>query len=74
MERFSGSVELASQKQNKLGYHIGIFQGFTNFAIGGMIVFVLYLGGNQVADGQMSGGDLMSYLISIQNAQKSLGT
>lgn len=36
-------------------------------------MFVLFYGGSLVANNELSGGDLMSYLLSIQNTQKSLG-
>lgn len=63
----------ASTANERLGFHIGAFQGLTNMSISGMVLVVLYFGGGMVARGDMTGGDLMSYLISIQNAQKSLG-
>ena len=74
VDRYSESLDKAAAAQEKLGFHIGVFQGFTNFSIGSMIVFVLYVGGTMVASGQMTGGDLMSYLISIQTTQKSLSS
>jgi ATP-binding cassette subfamily B (MDR/TAP) protein 8 len=73
VESFRKSQDEAASANIMLGYHIGIFQGFTNFSIGSMVLTVLHAGGNLVASKQITGGDLMSYLICIQNAQKSLG-
>ena len=72
--QYDRALEEASAANEKLGYHIGIFQGITNFSIGGMVLGVLYFGGNMVARQEMSAGDLMSYLLSVQATQKSLGT
>jgi ATP-binding cassette subfamily B (MDR/TAP) protein 8 len=66
------AIERASNAAETLGFHIGIFQGVTNFSIGCLVLIVLYVGGGMIINNDMSGGDLMNYLISIQNTQKSL--
>jgi ATP-binding cassette subfamily B (MDR/TAP) protein 8 len=72
-QHYDQALKEASQANQKLGYHIGIFQGMTNFSIGAMVLSVLYFGGNMVARQEMTSGDLMSYLISVQSTQKCLG-
>jgi ATP-binding cassette subfamily B (MDR/TAP) protein 8 len=60
-----------------LGFHIGVFQGLTNVTIGGMVLVVLYRGGQLILDNQLTSGALITYLVSIQTMQKafvSLGT
>ncbi len=44
----------------------------TNFSIGGLVLLVLYKGGQLVAQGELTGGQLMAYMVSIQGAQKAL--
>ncbi|CAG8541782.1 1272_t:CDS:10 [Paraglomus occultum] len=55
-----------------LGYNVGLFQGITNSTIGCMVLIVLYYGGSLVVKNEISGGDLMNYMISVQSTQKSL--
>ncbi|CAG8563563.1 3212_t:CDS:10 [Paraglomus brasilianum] len=55
-----------------LGYNVGLFQGMTNSTIGCMVLIVLYYGGSLVVKNEISGGDLMNYMISVQSTQKSL--
>jgi len=47
--------------------------GLTTLAFSGMFLNVLYLGGSLVASGTLTPGQLMSYLMSTQTTQKSLG-
>ncbi|KAJ1645301.1 hypothetical protein IWQ61_010329, partial [Dispira simplex] len=56
------------------GTHMGIFRGVTNFSIGSMVLLVLYYGGYLVTRGDLEAGSLMAYMISVQNAQRSLDT
>jgi ATP-binding cassette subfamily B (MDR/TAP) protein 8 len=72
VDRYKQAVGGASEASERLAFHIGLFQGFTNFSIGSMVLTVLYFGGRMVVGGEMTGGDLMTYLISVQGAQKSL--
>ncbi|KAI8836121.1 P-loop containing nucleoside triphosphate hydrolase protein [Chytridium lagenaria] len=44
----------------------------TTMSIGGMILMVLYYGGSLVVKGEMTGGQLMTYMVSTQSAQRSL--
>ncbi|KAI8915623.1 P-loop containing nucleoside triphosphate hydrolase protein [Gorgonomyces haynaldii] len=72
LERYEQAVTKSGQLQKRLGFHIGLFQGMTNASIGSMILVILYTGGRLVAKGEMSGGDLMAYMVATQNTQKSL--
>ncbi|KAJ3370170.1 ATP-binding cassette, sub-B (MDR TAP), member 8 [Kappamyces sp. JEL0680] len=72
--RYTLASQASSVHSSYLGFHIGIFQGLTNTSIGSMILLILYFGGKQVFSGQMTGGDLMSYMVATQNTQKSLAS
>ncbi|OMJ29029.1 ATP-binding cassette sub-family B member 8, mitochondrial [Smittium culicis] len=68
--------ELATSKTSaesiKFGLHLGIFQMLSNFAIGNIVLVVLCYGGHLVSTGLISSGDLVAYLMSVQNAQRAL--
>ncbi|KAI8613874.1 P-loop containing nucleoside triphosphate hydrolase protein [Chytriomyces sp. MP71] len=64
----------ASKLSGRLGFHIGLFQGMTNTSIGAMILVILAYGGTLVAGGELTGAQLMTYMISTQNAQRSLAS
>lgn len=53
-----------------LGWNIGLFQGLSNTSIGAMTLLILYGGGLLVGKGEMSGGDLMAYLVSAGRKTK----
>ncbi|KAJ3095270.1 ATP-binding cassette, sub-B (MDR TAP), member 8 [Phlyctochytrium planicorne] len=72
LDVYMDAAEKASRVNGALGYHIGLFQGMTNFSIGSMVLIILYYGGSLVASGEMTGGQLMTYMVSTQNAQRSL--
>lgn len=72
LQRFALSLEDSCRKNSHLGFHIGLFQGITNASIGGMILTILYYGGNLVAKGEITGGQLMTYMVATQSAQRSL--
>ncbi|KAJ1921409.1 hypothetical protein H4219_000726 [Mycoemilia scoparia] len=57
---------------NRFGFHMGVFRGMTNASIGVMVLIVLYYGGTLVSKGEMSPGNLMSFMISTQAAQRAL--
>ncbi|TPX32548.1 hypothetical protein SmJEL517_g04398 [Synchytrium microbalum] len=70
-DRYLEAAESSASLNTYLGFHIGLFQGLTNTSIGFMILFILYGGGAKVAQGEMSGGQLMSYMVATQSAQRS---
>ncbi|KAJ3088062.1 ATP-binding cassette, sub-B (MDR TAP), member 8 [Quaeritorhiza haematococci] len=72
IEKYCDAVASASALNTKLGFHIGLFQGITNTSIGSLILMILFYGGTLVARGAMTGGQLMTYMVATQNAQKSL--
>jgi ATP-binding cassette subfamily B (MDR/TAP) protein 8 len=72
VERFALSAAASQRAQEKLGFHIGLFQGTINFSIGAMVLSVLYIGGRLVINNDIDGGSLMSYLITVQQAQTAL--
>ncbi|KAJ3374879.1 ATP-binding cassette, sub-B (MDR TAP), member 8 [Allomyces arbusculus] len=74
VELFQAAAERAAKTNTKLAFHIGLFQGITSTSIGSMILIVLYYGGAQVAMGHMEPGELMSYLMATQAAQRSLAS
>ncbi|VDO13932.1 unnamed protein product [Rodentolepis nana] len=54
-----------------LGYGIGCFQGLSNFAMNGLVLGVLYLGGNLMSRGDLDAGDLMAFLVATQTLHRS---
>lgn len=72
VEKYSAAVEKYKKDQQKLLGHVGIFQGLTVFSVESLVAAVLYLGGIEVISGRMSHGGLLSFLMSLKTAQKSL--
>ncbi|KAI9244986.1 ABC transporter type 1, transmembrane domain-containing protein [Phascolomyces articulosus] len=72
MEYYGQACDELSTTSRKLGFHIGMFQGLTNISIGCMVLTVLYYGGSLVVRNELTGGELMSYMLSTQTAQQSL--
>ncbi|XP_067937710.1 mitochondrial potassium channel ATP-binding subunit-like [Watersipora subatra] len=73
IELFNKEIDQSCQLNQRLGYAIGLFQGATNICLNGMVLGVLVAGGALMADNRLSAGDLMSFLVSTQTIQKSLG-
>jgi len=71
---YNDEVQYSKILNEYLGAGIGIFQGLSNFAINGMTLIVLYCGGVLLDSGQITPGDLMSFLMATQTIQRSLGT
>lgn len=69
---FKKEAEKAEHLHATLGTGIGCFQGLTNLAINGLVLAVLYMGGNMMEENQLSPGKLMSFLVATQMIQKSL--
>jgi len=72
MKLYQSSLNKTSDANTKLGFHIGIFQGTTNASIGSLVLMILYFGGKQVVQGTINPGQLMTYMVAMQNTQKSL--
>lgn len=71
---YATALREACVKQNRLGLHIGAFQGISNFSIGGVVLTILYYGGQLVGRGDLSAGQLMAFLVTTQAAQRSFST
>lgn len=71
-ERYNMSIEDQKKNQRNLLGHVGIFQGLTVFSMNSLLAAVLYLGGTEVLSGNLSGGGLLAFLMSLQTAQKAL--
>ncbi|CAI5437488.1 unnamed protein product [Caenorhabditis angaria] len=69
---FDEELDKARSMQEQLGLGIGLFQGATNLFLNGIVLSVLYGGTNLIAQGEMSPGALMSFLVSAQTIQRSL--
>ncbi|XP_020833500.1 mitochondrial potassium channel ATP-binding subunit isoform X1 [Phascolarctos cinereus] len=67
-------IELEESRQlaEKLGKGIAIFQGLSNIALNCMVLGTLFIGGSLVAGQELSGGDLMSFLVASQTVQRSM--
>jgi len=50
-----------------------MFKGLTHLSFGGMFLTILYFGGSLIFAEEMTKGNLMSYLMSTQSLQRSLG-
>ncbi|KAG1435230.1 hypothetical protein G6F57_021216 [Rhizopus arrhizus] len=72
MEHYGKSCNQVATANQYMGLHIGLFQGLTNISIGCMVLTVLYYGGSLVVKNELTGGDLMYYMLSTQTAQQSL--
>ncbi|CAH1785890.1 unnamed protein product, partial [Owenia fusiformis] len=72
IELYNQEVELSSQLNTKLGVGIGLFQGLSNFALNGIVLGVLYVGGSLMSSNKLSAGELMSFLVATQTIQRSL--
>ncbi|KAL2914512.1 hypothetical protein HK105_205861 [Polyrhizophydium stewartii] len=70
-QKYVDAAHRSSMLNTYLGFHIGLFQSLANTSIGSMILVILYFGGRMVAQGKMTAGQLMAYVVSTQNAQHS---
>ncbi|CAJ0565254.1 unnamed protein product, partial [Mesorhabditis spiculigera] len=69
---YKKEVQKAAVMQEQLGMGIGVFQAGTNLFLNGVILGVLYGGSQLLSTGDMSPGELMSFLVTAQMIQKSL--
>ncbi|XP_036720117.1 mitochondrial potassium channel ATP-binding subunit isoform X2 [Balaenoptera musculus] len=59
-------------KAEELGRGIALFQGLSSIAFNCMVLGTLCIGGSLVAGQQLTGGDLMSFLVASQTVQRSM--
>lgn len=71
-ERYRAELEESRCKAEELGRGIALFQGLSNIAFNCMILGTLFIGGSLVAGQQLTGGDLMSFLVASQTVQRSM--
>lgn len=58
---------------NFVNFIICIFQqAGSNLFLNGIVMGILFAGGQQIATNEMQAGDLMSFLVAAQTIQKSL--
>eukprot|EP00835_Amoeboradix_gromovi_P006045 NODE_646_length_5582_cov_0.573044.p1 type:complete len:546 gc:universal NODE_646_length_5582_cov_0.573044:3001-1364(-) len=70
-EMYSRSCLTAKNANILLGVHVGIFQAMVSNSVGWMVLSILYYGGIKVSRNEMEAGDLMTYMLSVEAAQKS---
>lgn len=71
-ERYGAELEASRCKAETLGRGIALFQGLSNIAFNCMVLGTLFIGGSLVAGQQLTGGDLMSFLVASQTVQRSM--
>ncbi|XP_066093870.1 mitochondrial potassium channel ATP-binding subunit isoform X3 [Saccopteryx bilineata] len=71
-ERYRAELEGSRCKAEALGRGIALFQGLSNIAFNCMVLGTLFIGGSLVAGQQLTGGDLMSFLVASQTVQRSM--
>ncbi|XP_064600276.1 mitochondrial potassium channel ATP-binding subunit-like isoform X2 [Liolophura sinensis] len=72
IELYEREVQEACRLNIKLGVGIGIFQGLTNIALNGIVLGVLFAGGNLMSTHELTPGDLMSFMVATQTIERSL--
>jgi ATP-binding cassette subfamily B (MDR/TAP) protein 8 len=72
--RFENALDRSSHFNQALGFHVGLFQGLVNTSIGSMVLLILFYGGKLVLKGEMTGGELMAYMVATQTTQRSLAS
>ena len=68
---FTEEVEKAKKLSTKLSLGIGIFQGVSNLFVNGMVLGVLYVGGQMLINNEINAGQMMAYLTATQMIQRS---
>lgn len=71
-EIYSQQVELSKKMNINLGLGIGAFQGLSNVALNGIVLGTLFAGGYLMSGGEITAGDLMSFLVASQTIERSL--
>ncbi|XP_008070871.1 ATP-binding cassette sub-family B member 8, mitochondrial isoform X2 [Carlito syrichta] len=71
-EHYGAELEECRCRAEELGRGIALFQGLSNIAFNCMVLGTLFIGGSLVAGQQLTGGDLMSFLVASQTVQRSM--
>ncbi|KAG0723901.1 ATP-binding cassette sub-family B member 8, mitochondrial [Chionoecetes opilio] len=69
---FIQELDKSRELNEALGMGIGIFQAGSNLFLNGIVMGILWGGGQLMAGDQLQPGDLMSFLVAAQTIQKSL--
>ncbi|KAF7636302.1 hypothetical protein Mgra_00004289 [Meloidogyne graminicola] len=69
---YEREVNKSKSLYSQLGLGIGLFQAASNLFLNGLILGVLYGGGQLVISNAISPGDLMAFLATAQTIQRSL--
>ena len=68
---FSDELNKAKELNVKLSLGIGLFQGLSNLFINGIVLGVLYAGGQMLVNNEINAGQMMAYLAATQMIQRS---
>jgi len=68
---FGEEIEKARNLNVKLSFGIGIFQGLSNMFINGVVLGVIYAGGQMLINNEINAGQMMAYLAATQMIQRS---
>ncbi|XP_063626535.1 mitochondrial potassium channel ATP-binding subunit [Cydia splendana] len=71
-QMFARECDAAAELSTELGLGVGLFQAGTNLFLNGMVLATMFLGGHLMANGQMSAGDVMAFLVNAQTVQRSV--
>jgi ATP-binding cassette subfamily B (MDR/TAP) protein 8 len=71
-ERYTERLQAQAHGATWLGAGIGAFQGASNLCINASVLLVLHQGGAAVVAGELRPGELMTFLVATQQAQRSL--
>lgn len=72
-DTYTKSLRSSARLHEYLGFNVGIFQAMTHLSFSGMFLSILYFGGSLVSSGEITNGQLMSYLFSTQSLQRAMG-
>ncbi|KAI0243897.1 hypothetical protein L0F63_006179 [Massospora cicadina] len=72
LARYGCALSDAADANLQFGVHLGLFRGGVSLALGSVILVVLYFGGQMVVRGEMQPGELMTFLVAAEGAQKAL--
>lgn len=70
--RYERRLQKQATEASLLGLGIGLFQGSSNICINAAILLVLHQGGTAVLAGELTSGNLTTFLVSTQQIQRAL--
>ena len=72
LQKYQVKVDDYGHRLSNMLSHIGIFEGLTTLSTSICTAAVMYFGGSEVLNGNISGGQLMAFLMTLQTAQKAV--